>query len=47
MGKQAGKQFNVIGDGPTSLVSLRFQVILQTWMLGLIIIVLVVPQLQR
>jgi len=45
--EQVDKKFDVIAGRLTNLELLKSQVNLHTWMLGLIIIVLVVPQLQR
>ena len=45
--EQIGKQFDVNTGRLTNLELLKSQVNLHTWMLGLIIIVLVVLQLQR
>jgi len=45
--EQVDKQFDVIAGKLTSLELLKSHVNLHTWMLGLITIVLVVPQLQR
>ena len=45
--EQVDKQFDVITGQLTSLELLKSHVNIHTWMLGLIIIVLVVPQLQR
>ena len=44
---QVDKQFVVIGAQLAGLERLKSHVNIHTWMLGLIIIVLVVPQLQR
>ena len=45
--EQIDKQLDVIGGRLTGLELLKSHVNIHTWMLGLIIIVLVVPQLQR
>ena len=47
MDKRLEKQFDAIGARFTNLELLKAHVNIHTWMLGLIIIVLVVPQLQR